>query len=68
MISYTKNKSNQQIIEMLDLEGKIKEVEINLNDTKEKQQKRLGLRAIYEKLTTDKASAELFRLRRGNLW
>uniref|UniRef100_A0A3Q3BAI7 Reverse transcriptase domain-containing protein n=1 Tax=Kryptolebias marmoratus TaxID=37003 RepID=A0A3Q3BAI7_KRYMA len=67
MISYTKNKTNKTVMEMLKLEEQIKEteLELNLKGSKEKQQELLILRAKYDKLSTNKASSEIFRLKQS---
>ncbi len=65
MMGYTRNKSNKHFTQMLELEREIKEheVEININNSIEKQQKLAVLRAEYGKLSTDKASADVLRLK-----
>uniref|UniRef100_A0A671X7A5 Reverse transcriptase domain-containing protein n=1 Tax=Sparus aurata TaxID=8175 RepID=A0A671X7A5_SPAAU len=65
MMGYTKNKSNKQFLQMLELENDIKELELEIytNDSSEAQRKLAILKAKYIALSTNKASAGLIRLK-----
>lgn len=65
MMGYTRNKSNKQYLEILELERDIKELEVEVteNFSREKQQELVILKAKYNKLSTNKALAGLIRLK-----
>ena len=65
MMGYTRNKSNKNYLEILELERDIKELELEItgDDSREKQQKLAILKAKYNRLSTNKALAGLIRLK-----
>lgn len=65
MMGYTRNALNKQHSQMIELEGKIKELELEsqINNTKELQQELAILKAKYHEISTNKALAGLTRLK-----